>query len=294
MAALRRRSKGYVLALGGGGARGLAHIGVLKVLQREGVPISAIAGTSMGAVVGAMFAYYEDAIEVEEIFRKFLQSSFHEKYARTFFLLSEDPNALKEPEKTATRIGRRFLYLKAASMHAVFSHNILDEAFRELMPDVRFTDLRLPFSCVAADLRTGAEVVMSEGRVIPAVVASSSIPGFVEPANVARHILVDGSTVSTVPVEAARGMARGKKTIAVDVSVELKRTEKLETAFEIAMRSGEITGHYLTEWQLSGADFVIHPEVGRTTWSNFDKLDEMIRAGEIAAGRTIPLLRKLN
>lgn len=290
MVALRRRSDDYVIALGGGGARGLAHIGVLKVLQREGVSIKAIAGTSMGSVIGAMFAYYEDAIEVEELFRKFLESSFHEKYARTFFLLSEDPNALKEPEKTATRLGRRFLYLKAASMHAVFSHNILDEAFRELMPDIRFSDLRIPFSCVATDLRTGAEVTLSEGRVIPAVVASSSIPGFVEPASVARHVLVDGSTTSTVPVEAARRMSKGKRILAVDVSMDLRRTERLETAFEIAMRAGEITGHYLTERQLSAADIVIHPEVGRTTWSNFDKLDEMIRSGETAARRAIPRL----
>lgn len=293
MRMLRRHRAEYVLALGGGGARGLAHIGVLKVLQKEGVKIAAITGTSMGAVVGAMFSYYTDAVEVEEVFRKFLQSSFHEKYARTFFLLSEDPNALKEPEKTAARLGRRFIYLKAASMHAVFSHNILDEAFRQLMPDVSFSDLHVPFACVATDLRTGAEVVLSEGKVLPAVVASSSIPGFVEPARVAKHVLVDGSTTSIVPVAAAKQLHKGM-VLAVDVSMELKRTERLETAFEIAVRSGEITGFYLAERQLSAADIVIHPQVGRTTWSNFDKLDEMIKAGETAARRAIPKLQSRN
>ncbi len=293
MSMLRRKQAEYVLALGGGGARGLAHIGVLKVLQKEGVRIGAITGTSMGAVIGAMFAYYADATEVEEVFRKFLKSSFHEKYARTFFLLSEDPNALKEPEKTAARLGRRFLYLKAASTHAVFSRNILGEAFRQLVPDVTFSSLRIPFACVAADLRSGVEVILSEGKVIPAIVASSSIPGFVEPASVAGHVLIDGSTTSTVPVSAARQLYRGRL-LAVDVSMELRRTERLETAFEIAMRSGEITGYYLTQRQLLAADFVIHPQVGRTTWSNFDKLDEMIKAGETAAKRFIPKLRRRN
>lgn len=289
MAALRKKTTDYVLALGGGGARGLAHIGVLKVLQREGIRIRAVTGTSMGSVIGAMFAYYVDAIEVEEVFRKFLTSTFHEKYARTFFLLSEDPTILQEPEKTIARLGKRFLYLKAASMHAVFSSDILDEAFQHLLPDVRFADLKLPFACVATDLRTGNEVVLKDGRVLPAIVASSSIPGFVEPAHLSKRVLVDGSTTSTVPVNAARGTFKGK-ILAVDVSMRLKREERLDTAFEIAMRSGEITNYYLTTTQLAGADFVIHPEVGETTWSNFDRLDEMIKAGEVAARRAIPRL----
>ncbi len=284
--AIRKKSAGYVLALGGGGARGLAHVGVLKVLQREGVKIKAIAGTSMGAVVGAMFAYYMDAIEIEEIFRKFLSSPFHEKYGRTFFLLSENPTLLQEPGKTVTRLGKRFLYMKAASTYAMFSHSILDEAFRYLLPDVRFSDLRIPFACVATDLRTGREITLKEGKVLPAIVASSSIPGFVEPASGSSYMLVDGSTTSNVPVRAAREIFRGS-IIAVDVSMDLKRDEKLETAFDVAMRAGEITSHYLTEVQLSDAEIVIHPEVGRTTWANFDRLDEMIRAGEAAARRSV-------
>ena len=293
MTAFRRKSTAYVLALGGGGARGLAHIGVLKVLQREGVDIGAIAGTSMGSVIGGMFSYYGDAVEVEEVFRKFLSSSFFEKYARTFFLVSEDPSILREPEKSLAKLGKRFLYLKAASMHAVFSNSILEEAFQYLIPDVRFADLKVPFACVATDLRTGSEVVIKEGRVIPAMVASSSIPGFVEPAKVARRVLIDGSATSTVPVAAAKSLSSGK-IIAVDVSMDLKREERLDNAFEIAMRSGEITNRHLTETQLRDSNIVIHPEVGRTTWANFDKLDEMINVGEIAGRRAIPQLQRRN
>ncbi len=278
-----------VLALGGGGARGLAHIGVLKVLQSEGVKIGAISGTSMGAVIGAMFAACSDALEVEEVFRKFLSSSFHEKYGRTFFLLSEDPKVLHEPERIRTKVGKRFLYLKAASTRAVFSQGVLEEAFGYLLPDIRFIDLEIPFACVAADVETGEEVVLNSGRLLPAVVASSSIPGFVEPARVARRLLVDGTTVSTVPVKAARELFNGR-VLAVDVSMGLEREGPLETAFDIAMRASEITAHYLAEAQLAAADIVIHPKVGRTTWANFNKLDEMIRAGESAARKVLSKL----
>ncbi len=287
MSSIRRSPKGIVLALGGGGARGLAHIGVLKILERENVKIKGVAGTSMGAVIGAMYAHYRDSLEVEEVVRKFLSSQFHEKFGKMFFLLSENPLLLREPEKTVTRLGKRYLYMKAASTRAVFSHKFLAEAFQHLIPDIHFSDLKLPFACVAADLRTGREVILREGRLLPAVIASSSIPGFVEPVAVGSHLLVDGSATSTVPVDAAREMSSGKM-IAVDVSMDLNGEGDLETAFDVAIRAGEITAHYLIDSQLSSADVVIHPKVGRTTWANFDRLDEMIRAGEIAARRAVP------
>jgi NTE family protein len=286
---LLSQKTGVVLALGGGGARGFAHIGVLKVLEREGVKIGAIAGTSMGAIVGAMYALYADAIEVEEVFRKFLSSPFHERFGKTFFLLSEDPTVFHEPGKTALKLGKRFMYMKAASTGALFSRDVLDEAFKYLLPDIRFSDLRIPFACVAADLRTGEEVVLGEGKLIPAVIASSSIPGFVEPARLARRLLVDGSIISTVPVDAARRLSKGKL-VAVDVSLDIDKSGLLGTAFDVAIRSGDITSHYLTKSQLMGADLVVHPRVGRTTWANFDKLDEMIHAGESAARKILQSL----
>ncbi|MCL5268833.1 MAG: patatin-like phospholipase family protein [Bacteroidetes bacterium] len=282
----RRKAREFVLALGGGGARGLAHIGVLKILQQEGIKVKAIAGTSMGAVVGAMFAYYNDAIEVEEIFRKFLSSKFHENFGRTFFLLSENPDTFLEPNKTMRRLGRGYVYLKAASSSAVFSRDILNDTLKCLLPDLHFSDLKLPFLCVATDLVTGKEVVLRRGKVIPALIASSSIPGIVEPMRIGPSLLVDGSTTSTVPVTAAIAAFPGR-VIAVDVSMDLKRDSKPESAFEVAVRAGEITNYYHTQMLLSQSDFLIRPAVGRTNWANFDRLDEMIRAGETAARKSV-------
>lgn len=291
MAIFSKKSPEYVLALGGGGARGLAHIGVLKVLQKEGIKVKGIVGTSMGAIVGAMFAYYGEAVEVEEMFRKFLASQFHEKFGKTFFILSENPNTYQEPKKIINKLGQKFIYIKAASKRAVFTNDILKDTLGLLMPDVQFKDLQIPFACVSTDLMTGREVIFRNGRVLPAVIASSLIPGIVEPVKTGSLILVDGSTTSIVPVIAARKTFDGK-IIAVDVSMELKRDEEPATAFEIALRANEITNYYFNQKLLLESDVVIHPKVARTNWANFDKLDEMIRAGEAAARKSLIRLKK--
>jgi len=295
----RFKKSGYnhVLALGGGGARGLAHVGVLKVLQKEGIKISGIAGTSMGALVGAMFAYYGDATEVEGLFRKFLKSKFHEKFGKTFFVLSENPEAYHLPKKIIEKLGRGYIYLKAVSRNAVFSQNILKDTMSFLLPDVDFRNLKIPFVCVSTDLVSGKEIIFKEGKLHPAVLASSLIPGIVEPIKMNGMILVDGSTTSMVPVAAARNtlvknsLRKRSKVIAVDVSMELQRDAEPATAFEVALRSGEISNNYLTKACLNESDFVIHPNVGRTNWANFEKLDELIKAGESAARKFLVRLR---
>lgn len=291
MISIRRQKPGYVLALGGGGARGLAHIGVLKVLQNEGVKITGVTGISMGAIVGAMYAYYCDAVEVEEIFKKFLHSQFHQRFGKTFFILSENPGTYHKPGKISEKMGRGFIYLKAASKRGIFSQSILNDTLEFLLPDIHFRDLRIPFVCVSTDLVTGKEITFKNGKVRPAVVASSLIPGIVEPMKLGNFLLTDGSTNGVVPVMAALETF-GEKIIAVDVSMTLKREIELNTAFDVAIRSNEITSHLLNQKCLEKADVVIRPKVGDTEWANFEKLGEMIRAGEIAAKKSLILLKK--
>ncbi len=287
---LRKKQSEFVLALGGGGARGLAHVGVLKVLQRERIGIKGIVGTSMGAIVGAMFAHCGNALEVEELFRKFLASQFHEKFGKTFFILSENPSTYQEPKKILDRLGQKFIYIKAASKRGIFTHDILKDALSFLIPDIQFKDLKIPFVCVSTDLVSGREIVFRNGRVLTAVIASSLIPGIVEPLKSGTSILIDGSTTSTVPVTAARKTFSGK-IIAVDVSMELRRDGEPSTAFDVALRANEITNYHFNRALLSESDVVIRPKVGRTNWANFDKLDEMIRAGETATRKSLTLLK---
>jgi len=245
----------------------------------------------MGAIVGAMFAYYGDAVEVEEIFKKFLQSQFHERFGKTFFILSEDPGTYQKPKQIIEKLGRGFIYLKAASKRAIFSHDILNDTLDCLLPDVRFDNLRIPFVSVASDLVTGREVVIKSGRVRPAIVASSLIPGIVEPLKLGNSILTDGSTTGVVPVKAALETF-GRKIIAVDVSMTLKREIELQTAFDVALRANEITSYSLNQAGLSVADVVISPKVGNTNWARFERLAEMVRAGEISAKKSLTRLKK--
>lgn len=285
--------RSFVLALGGGGARGLAHIGVLKELEREGLFPDAIAGTSMGAVVGAMYAYYQDAIEVENIFKKFFGSQFHEKFGKQFFLLSDKSMLLEKPGKLAERLGKGVMYLKAVSTGSVFKYRVLEETISFLVPDVVFEQLKIPFACVAANLLSGEEVVFKSGPLIPALVASSAIPGIVEPVNVDGMLLVDGSATSTVPVDAALGFKRGA-VVAVDVAMDLKCDNGFRgNAIEVAVRAGELTNYYLNEMRLTKASVVIHPRLGRTSWSNFGRMDEIVALGEKAARKKIPEIVRL-
>jgi NTE family protein len=288
---IRKRRSEYVLALGGGGARGLAHIGVLKVFQSEKIKVKGIAGVSMGAIIGAMYAYYGDAVEVEEIFKKFLRSQFHQKFGRTFFLLSEDPDSYQKPKRIIDRLGRGYVYLKAASKKGVFSQNILRDTLDFLLPDIEFNDLKIPFISVSSDLRYGRQVVFKTGKVRPAVIASSLIPGIVEPQEYGKSILTDGSATGVVPVKAALETFGGK-VIAVDVSLTLKRDIELLTAFDVALRANEVTSHLLNETGLQMADITIYPKVGETNWANFEKLTELIRSGEIAARKSLGILKK--
>ncbi|HUI31755.1 MAG TPA: patatin-like phospholipase family protein [Candidatus Acidoferrales bacterium] len=286
MLSVRKKNSEYVLALGGGGARGLAHIGVLKVLQAEGINIGGIAGISMGAIIGAMYAYYGNAVEVEEIFKKFLQSQFHQKFSKTFFLLSENPDTVQRPSRIVNKLGRGFIYLKAASKKALFSQNILKDTLDYLLPDIQFSAMRIPFISIASDLVSGRQVVFRSGKIRPAVIASSLIPGIVETLRLGNYVLTDGSVTGIVPVKAARDTFSGK-VIAVDVSMTMRRDFELRTAFDVALRANEITSHLLDQTCLDIADHVISPKVGNTNWANFDKLDEMIHAGEVAARRSL-------
>ncbi|MGC8596012.1 MAG: patatin-like phospholipase family protein [Candidatus Kryptoniota bacterium] len=290
---VKDRGRSFVLALGGGGARGLAHIGVLKELERGNFIPSAIAGTSMGAVVGAMYAYYQDAFEVEELFKKFFGSQFHEKFGKQFFLLSDESMLLEKPAKLAQRLGKGVMYLKAVSTGSVFKHRVLEETISFLVPDVTFEQLRIPFACVAANLLSGEEVIFRSGRLIPALVASSAIPGIVDPVNIDGMLLVDGSATSIVPVDAALQFERGE-VVAVDVSMDLKCTNGFRgNAIEVAVRASELTNYYLNQTRLSKASVVIHPRLGRTSWSNFGHMDEIVSMGEKAAKKKIPEIAQL-
>lgn len=277
------------LALGGGGARGLAHIGVLKVLKRENIPIDLIIGTSMGAIIGAAYALKKDISTLEKIIEKYskigifninLSLSEKEKKDKPYFI-KKMSDFLKKVYAFNLELRREYLN----------DGEDLKKIINDLVGDKVFADTKIPFAAVAADLIKGEKVILNQGKLFNAILASTSIPGIFPPIRLEGKILVDGGIVDVVPIEAARSLG-ANFIIAVNVSPTLKKRFEFSNAIEILFRSDSITFNELIKLQLSSADLVINPKVGRFHWSNFSKPEKCIREGEIAAQNVLSELKK--
>jgi len=277
------------LALGGGGARGLAHIGVLKVLERENIPIDIITGTSMGAIIGAVYALKKDISAIVKIAEKYskisefnLDLSFGEKERKDkplFFKKMSD--FLKKGYILNLELRKKYLN-DGEEIRKIIS---------ELVDDETFEDTQIPFAAVAADLIKGDKVIINRGKLFNALLASASIPGMFPPITLDKKILVDGGIVDVVPIEAAKSLG-ANFVIGVNVCQTIKKRYEFNNAVEILFRTDSITSAELRKLQLSFADVVITPKVERFHWSDFTKPEQCIREGEIAAQSTISEIKE--
>ena len=277
------------LALGGGGARGLAHIGVLKVLEKENIPIDLITGTSMGAIIGAVYALTKDISAIEKNTEKYskisefnIDLSFSEKERK------DKPFFLK---KMSDFLKKGYILNLELTKKYINDGEGLRKVIEELVNNKTFEDTQIPFAVAAADLVKGEKIIIRRGKLFDALLASASIPGMFPPLILDKKILVDGGIVDVVPIEAAQSLG-ANFVIAVSVSQTIKKRDEFNNAVEILFRSDSITSSELRKLQLSFADVVITPEVGRFHWSDFSKAEQCVREGEIAAQNTILELKK--
>jgi NTE family protein len=250
------------VALSGGAARGIAHVGVLKVLAEHGIPVDFVAGTSAGSVVGAAFAAGMALEELERIGRN---------------LRWKDMGRM-----TLSRLG-------------VQSNARMEEFLRKFLPVTRFEDLPVPFAAVATDLHSGAPVVMSgEGDLPFAIRASCTIPGWYVPVTDEKgRQLVDGGLVANVPAAAARSLG-ADIVIAVDVNAEgAKFLGPPQSAIGVIFQSMMVVQRTVSALQLQDADIVIRPRVGHIRWDEMKRADELIRLGEEAARATLARIQRL-
>ena len=277
------------LALGGGGARGLAHIGILKVLEKDNIPIDLITGTSMGAIIGGAYALKKDIPAIEKIAEKYSKiSEFNidlsfgekEKKDKPFFL-----------KKMSDFLKRGYILNLELRRKYINDGEGVKKIIKDLVGDKAFTDTKIPFAAVAADLVKGEKVIIRKGKLFDALLASASIPGMFPPVILDKKILVDGGIVDVVPIEAAQSLG-ANFVIAVNVSQTIKKRVEFDNAVEIFFRSDSITSAELRKLQLSFADVVITPKVGRFHWSDFSKPEQCVREGEIAAQNAILELKK--
>jgi len=270
------------LALGGGGARGAAHLGVLRVLEQEGFRIRAIAGTSIGSIVGALYARFQNADDVTRVMQSVDQSKLYG------WPLADGPGLL----------GVRGV------------HDFLRQQFGE----DTFAELPIPCAAVAVDLNSNREIVLQQGRVVDAIKGSIAVPGLFPPNHYHEYTLIDGGTLDPVPVRAARALAPDLPVVAVSLMAPLDAPKTplnvplpvpeplaqqiarlhITQAVQIFVDAIDIGQRQMTELrlQLDRPEVLIRPDVADINLLDRVDIPEIARRGEAAARASLPQLKR--
>ena len=278
------------LALGGGGARGLAHLGVLNVLEQEKVHIHAITGCSMGAIVGGLYAYLKNIDQVEKILVDFLSNSDFKELDLDQLRDDNDPEK-GTFEEFFDFVSSRVRVLRTLTKPSYFSEELTNQIF-SFIPDVPIEDFKIKFSAIATDLISGREINFTRGSLREVVKASSAIPGIFPPVNILGYQLIDGSASESVPVGKVKEIG-ADRVLAIDVTRTLRRTEVPDNVFEVLYRAEDITSHHLSEIRLKEADLILRPKVKKLKWVDFNKTEKIIREGAKITKENIEEIRKL-
>ncbi len=251
--------QGVGLALGGGFARGYAHLGVLRVFEQQNIPISCIAGSSIGSILAAAYA---SGTPLSKIIEKCREIRFRD-FARW-------------------RVSR----------FGLASNERLGALVQRFFDSRQFEDLSIPTAIVATDLGTGEPVVFRQGSLAEAIRASCAFPGLFEPVMLGTRCLADGGLVAPVPTRAARELGAD---LVVGISVGLHDGHRgaPKNIFQVVSRAvSAAQKHQLEAWERH-ANLVLRPDVQSLAWDDFERIDDAIEAGAAAARNALPQIRKL-
>ncbi len=253
----RKKNPTIGLALGGGFARGLAHIGVLKVLEEENIPVHVLAGTSVGSVIGAAYCSGISPKEMEEI---------------------------------ASLVRFKDFARWTISRYGLASNDRMAHFLEKVLKVKTFEELRLPLAVAATDFVTGDAVVFSSGPMVDPVRASCAYPGMFLPVNVNGRLMVDGLLGHAVPTRPLREMG-ADRVIAVYLSANWVNLQGPRHIFDVIGQCFSIAQQKMCEFWRSAADVVIEPDVRGFGYDEFERAAELIRAGETAARAALPTIR---
>ena len=279
------------LVLSGGGAKGMAHIGALKVIEEAGITIDYIGGTSMGAIVGSLYASGYSANELDSIFR---QADFSDliqdnlpRGAKTFY-------EKEDSERYALTLP--FNKFKISFPKAISGgQRIYNELVRLLyhVKDVNdFNNLPIPFFCIATNIETGAEVLLNKGYLPEAVMASGTFPSLFEPAEIDGQILVDGGILNNYPIMEVKQLG-ADIIIGVDVQHELRDRESLQSATDILLQINNFRTVEDMKTKVNETDIYIRPDIDDFSVIDFDLVEPIIENGKTAALEHLETLRNL-
>lgn len=253
------KAPGLGLALGGGFARGFAHLGVLQVLEQHRIPISCIAGTSVGSILGAAYA-------------------------------SGAP--LARIIATCRTLRLRDIARWRVSRLALASNHRLGDLICRVFEARHFEELQIPMAVTATDLNSGDPVVLTHGNLVDAIRASCAFPGLFEPVQIGTRCLADGGLVAPVPTRAARDLG-ASFVLGVSISIQDGYRGVPTNIFQVVSRAlNAAQKNHFEIWERH-ADLVIRPDVTSLAWDDFDRAEEAIEAGAAAARKAIPRIQQL-
>ncbi|WP_422349373.1 patatin-like phospholipase family protein [Flagellimonas sp.] len=279
------------LVLSGGGAKGLAHIGALKVIDEAGIKIDYIGGTSMGAIVGALYASGYSAQELDSIFRvtdftELIQDNVP-RGAKTFY---------EKEDSERYALGLPFTNFNVSFPQAISGgQNIYNELVRLLfhVKDVQdFSSLPIPFLCVATNVETGEEVLLDRGYLPEAIMASGTFPSLFEPSEIEGEVLIDGGVVNNYPIDEIKALG-ADIIIGVDVQHGLATRESLESATEILLQINNYRTVKDMKKKVQQTDIYIRPDIDDFSVIDFDRSMEIVESGEIAAYTQVKALKEI-
>jgi NTE family protein len=250
--------KKTALVLGGGAARGLVHLGILKVLRRENVHFDFVVGTSIGSLLAAAWVLEADLVEVE---RKALQMT-----ARDILDVTISRMGLCKGEK-------------------------LESLIREVLQGKQFAEAKIPLYIVTTDIEKGTTVVFDSGDIVQLVKASCSIAGIYQPVAVDGHLLVDGGITNNVPVSVAKGHG-ATHVVAVDAGYSIQKSG-INNMLQVIIQSIQVMADRLNRFETKGADIVLRPDLDDINQTEFQRASEVILKGELIADRYIKRIKRI-
>lgn len=278
------------LALGGGAARGLSHIGVIAALTRHQVPIDVITGTSMGAIIGAIYAANPDPNALKQRFDAYLTSEEFAGSGFNFFKRLDSPGdgILYE----ISRLARRGLFnALMVTQTALIKAETAEESYAFLVDDLQVEQTEIPFAAVALDLLSGKRVVLDHGPLRKAIAASCAMPGVLHPVEHQGMLLIDGGWGEAIPVMAARELG-ADFVIGVDVFGAPRPFSAPRNAIDVIARADSLLRIALSEAQLKTADVVLVPQNGVAHWADFSTSAQAVQRGEEEVERKLAELQQ--
>lgn len=280
------------LVLSGGGAKGFAHIGVLKVLEEEGVKIDYIGGTSMGAIIGSLYAAGYSAHQLDSIFKTIDTDALVQDYiprkAKSFYEKRNDEIYAIQLPFDQFKIGA-----PTALSKGMYNYNLLSRLLGHVRHVNDFNHLDIPFFCIATDVVTGEQVILNSGVLPQSVLASGAFPSLYSPVEINGKILIDGGVVNNYPIDEVRKMG-ADIIIGVDVQDGLKTRKEIKGATDILMQIANYGMYKGMDEKAKNTDIYIKPDISNYSVVTFDKGTEIIDKGTEATLKHIDKIRKLS